>query len=174
MQALTPQQAAYMARQQAAERNAAARRDAAQRAAVDRVATQRAAAAAAAPAPPAPAPPQPPQPVQPVQATAPPVAGPTAKTWGEICDYLVKAIRKSDDPEVAAVYLAENYSGAVRAILSNSGGNVELVEVGLSMLAAQVGIYGSTVSELASAIRVEPGKAWATKLLAAFKTKEGK
>jgi hypothetical protein len=175
MQTLTPQQAEYMARKANAERVEAARRAAAQRAAVERVAAQRVEAAASASTPVIEAH----TPPVPVQTTPAPVrAGqgpPTAKMWGEICDYLVKAIRKPEDPEVAAVYLAENFPSAVQAILSNSGGNVELVEVGLMMLAGQVGAYGSTVSELASAIRVEPGKAWATQLLAAFKkSKEGK
>ena len=184
-QMLTPQQAAYLQRRALAEREAAAQRAAAQRAAAERVAAQKAAAAAVAqPAPqpvqapaapeavPAPeiAVPAPPQPV-----AAAPSGPPTAKMWGEICDYLLKAIREPEDPDAAALYLMENYQGAVDAIVSKSGGVVELVEAGLVMLAGQVGAYGSIVSELASAIRVEPGKAWATQLLAAFKkAKEGK
>jgi hypothetical protein len=188
-QTLTPQQSEFMRRKQAAEREALARRAAAQKAAADRVAAQKAAVAAsqpqaappqAAPQPVLEAPPQPQSepvavPPPPAPPAARPAPAPTAKTWGEICDYLIKAIRKPEDPDAAALYLFENHRGAVDAIVSQSHGSVELVEVGLMALSSQVGPYGSTVSELASAIRVEPGKAWAANLLTAFKkAKEGK
>ena len=92
---------------------------------------------------------------------------PTQKSWGELAGYLCGAINRLDDPDVAALALLERFPKSTAMVQTiGSTGGVDGLDVSLTTLAGSAGPYAGVVGELASKIRSEPGKGWATRLIA--------
>lgn len=89
---------------------------------------------------------------------------PTPKEWGDLASSMTNAIKKNVPAATVALNLAKKWPSVAATIVA--AGSVELVDMGLMQASGEIGRpFGALVAELASTIRSEPGKTWATSLI---------
>lgn len=90
---------------------------------------------------------------------------PTNRTWGELSNYAVTAMGRGDDPESVAITFLEKFPKAAELVMKIGSTGIDNLDSILTSLATEAGPYATTVGQLASAIRSDPGRPWATRLI---------
>jgi hypothetical protein len=94
---------------------------------------------------------------------------PTLRTWGELSKFACVSIERREDPNAAAATLLERFPKAAENVLKFGGQfGIDGLDAALTGLAGNAGPYASVVGDLASKIRFDAGRTWATGLIRAL------
>jgi hypothetical protein len=97
-------------------------------------------------------------------AVAPTTGTPSAKEWGDLCKYVSGCIDTKDNPETAAMTIAQKWPTA-GAIVAQAG-SPDTVLAGIGQIVDSLGGYAPLAMDLTAKIKSENGKPWTQELIA--------